>query len=571
MKRLKILLIPWCLLVVMFLLPANVFSATPTGPQLTTEVIGLGSINPSAGIYKKNNMVKLEAFPDNGWRFDHWEGDLTGAANPTTIRMTSDKHVAAVFIEEGVVQEYTMTTNVLGDGIVIPAGGAYPEGTILQVQAEPIEGWEFFAWQGDLTGSSNPAAITMDSDKQITAIFNEQGTPPPPREKEVVGYFIQWGIYQRNYHVKNIVTSGSAGTLTVINYAFAGIGDDLKCKILDPYADFNNRYDADKSVDGVADTVAQPLKGSFNQLKKLKAMYPNIKVLISIGGWSDSDKFSDVALPENRAAFVASCIEMFINGNFDPLNVVVDEDLFDGIDIDWEYPGACGATCNYRPEDTVNFTALLAEFRNQLDAVDPGLLLTIAAPASEYYYSRMKLDKIHPYLNLINIMAYDFHGSSEPNGPTNHHANLYTTVADPSVPPMSADIAVQGYLAAGVPAGKITLGLPFYGRGWSSVPNVNNGLYQRAGRIPRGTYEKGVEDYKVLKNKRYPSFWDDRAKAHWIYDGNTFWTYENEMSIGSKMEYVNDQELGGVMFWELSGDNSQGTLIHAIDTDLFLN
>jgi len=130
---------------------------------------------------------------------------------------------------------------------------------------------------------------------------------------------------------------------------------------------------------------------------------------------------------------------------------------------------------------------------------------------------------------------------------------------------------VQGYLAAGVPAGKITLGLPFYGRGWSSVPNVNNGLYQRAGRIPRGTYEKGVEDYKVLKNKRYPSFWDDRAKAHWIYDGNTFWTYENEMSIGSKMEYVNDQELGGVMFWELSGDNSQGTLIHAIDTDLFLN
>jgi GH18 family chitinase len=568
MKSLKILLIPWCLLTFIFLLPTNVFPAIPTGPQLTTEVIGAGLINPSGGIFKKNNIVKLEAVPDAGWRFDHWEGDLTGTANPTTIRMTTDKHIIAVFLEEGVVQEYTLTTHVSGEGQVTPAGGSYPQGTVVQIQADPLEGWKFFSWQGDLTGTSNPSAITMDADKQITAVFIEQGTPPPPGEKEVVGYFIEWGIYQRNYLVKNIVTSGSADILTIINYAFAGIGDNLKCEILDPYADYTRRYDASESVDGVADTATQPLKGNFNQLKKLKAMYPNIKVLISIGGWTDSDRFSDAALPENRVAFVASCIDMFIKGQFDPVNGVMDANLFDGIDIDWEYPGACGLTCNYRPEDTANFTALLAEFRKQMDAVKPGLLLTIAAPASAYYYSKIELDKIHSSLDLINIMVYDFHGSWEPSGPTNHHANLYASTADPSIPPMSADGAVRGYLAASVPAEKISLGLPFYGRGWGSVPNVNNGLYQRAGRLPRGTWEKGVEDYKVLKNKRYPGFWDDQAKAYWIYDGATFWTYDNEVSINAKMGYVDNQGLGGVMFWELSGDDSQGTLIHAIDTGL---
>ena len=550
-------------------LPTSIL-AKPPGPVLTIEISGNGSVIPLGGTYKKNNMVPIEAIADDGWLFDQWNGDLTGSLNPTTIRMTSDKHVIAIFVPEGVAQEYTLTTAVIGSGSIIlnPSEGTYLEGTPVQVQANPMTGWEFSYWQGDLSGTVNPATVTMNSNKQITALFTEQGVPPPPGAKEVVGYFVEWGVYRRDYHVKNIVTSGSANTLTAINYAFAGIGDDLRSKILDPYADYNKRYDADESVDGVADTVSQSLKGNFNQLKKLKVMYPNIKVLISIGGWSESDKFSDATLPENREAFVSSCIDMFIRGNFDPANGIVEAGLFDGIDIDWEYPGACGATCNFRPEDTQNFTALLAEFRSQLDAIDPNLLLTVATPASEEYYQKIELDKIYPYLNWINIMAYDFHGSWEPNGPTNHHANLYASSSDPSILPMSADSSVQGYLSAGVPADKLILGLPFYGKGWASVTNVNNGLYQDAGRIPRGTWEKGSEDYKVLKNKGYPSFRDDETKAHWIYNGNIFWTYDNENSIRSKMEYINTQDLAGVMFWELSGDDAEGSLIHAIDSGL---
>ena len=570
-KSAKILPIICCLLAALFLIPANVFSAPPPGPLLTVNAIGSGSVIPSGGIYKKNNMVPVEAIADEDWLFDHWEGDLSGSANPTTIRMTSDKSVTAVFVEHVAMQGYTLTTDVIGQGTVTldPPGGIYSQDAVVEMFPAPESGWIFDSWSGSSSGTSNPAIILMDTNKHITAVFSGGITPPPPADKEVVGYFIQWGVYRRDYHVKNIVTSGSANTLTVINYAFAGIGDDLKCEILDSYADYNKRYDADESVDGIADTVEQSLKGNFNQLKKLKAMYPNIRVIISIGGWSDSDKFSDAALPENRVAFVSSCVDMFISGKFDPENGVVDADVFDGIDIDWEYPGTCGATCNARPdEDPENFTALLAEFRNQLDAFNQNLLLTAATPASEYYYSLIELEKIHQYLDWINLMAYDFHGSWEQNGPTNHHANLYTSESDPSNLFMSADTSVQGYLDAGVPAGKINLGLPFYGKGWASVPDTNDGLYQPAGRIPRGTWEKGSEDYKTLKNKGYPSFWDDKAEAHWIYNGNIFWTYDNEDSISAKMAYISEYELGGVMFWELSGDDPEGTLIHSIEVGL---
>jgi chitinase len=500
---------PWStiyLLIAAMLAPRSVVAARPTC-ALTTGVVGSGSVEPASGIYRKNNIITITAIPDPEWVFDHWEGYLSGAENPTAIRFTSDVNVVAVFVESG----------------------------------PPTP-----------TPSPTP----------------DPSPTPNPTGKEIIGYFIQWGVYRRDYHVKNIVTSGSADILTTINYAFAGIGDDLQCEILDAYADYEKRYDAAESVDGVADLVSQPLKGSFNQLKKLKAIYPHIRVVISVGGWSDSAKFSDAALPENRTAFVSSCIDLFIRGNFDPANGVVDPGVFDGIDIDWEYPGACGATCNHRSEDTENFTALLAEFRTQLDAIDPNLLLTIAAPASEHHYSKIELEQVHQYLDWINLMTYDFHGGWEPQGPTNHHANLHASPADPSQPPMSATTAVQGYLAGGVPADKLTLGLPFYGHGWTRVPNVDDGLYQPAGGLPRGTWQKGIEDFEVLEAKGYPGFWDPLAQAHWIYNGKTFWSYDNADSVAAKMDYINGQELRGVMFWELSGDDPGGTLVSAIGNGL---
>jgi len=381
--------------------------------------------------------------------------------------------------------------------------------------------------------------------------------------KEIIGYFVQWGVAQHGYSAKNIVSSGSADRLTVINYAFANIGEDLRCAIRDPLADYGRAFDAGESVDGIADAADQPLRGNFEQLRKLKHLYPHLKVLISIGGWTDSHCFSDAALPENRDAFVRSCVDVFIRGNFGP--GVSGPAIFDGIDVDWEYPAVIGHGHNvYRPEDTRNFTLLLAEFRRQLDAIDPNLMLTIAAPAPERCYSKIELGEIHQYLDWINLMTYDFHGSWEMT--TNHHSSLYSSPSDPTGG-MSSDAAVQAFLAAGVPADKLVLGVPFYGRGWAGVPKANNGLYQLASGFPQGPRAQNT-GYRSLKKRGMAGFWDEVAHATWLYDGDEFWTLDDETSMAHKTGYVNDQGLAGVMFWELCGDDDGGSLIAAIDDGL---
>ena len=166
---------------------------------------------------------------------------------------------------------------------------------------------------------------------------------------------------QARLPAEHVASSGAAQQMNVMNYAFAAPDANLKCASLDTFADYGKRYDASESVDGVADTVSQPLKGNFNQILKLKKLNPALRVLISLGGWTESYRFSDVALPANREAFVTSCIDMFIKGNV--ATGISAAGVFDGIDVDWEYPGSCGATCAFRPEDKQNFVALLAEFR----------------------------------------------------------------------------------------------------------------------------------------------------------------------------------------------------------------
>ena len=159
--------------------------------------------------------------------------------------------------------------------------------------------------------------------------------PPPTGDKVKLGYFTEWGVYGRNYHVKNLVTSGSASKITHINYAFGNVKNG-QCTVDDTYAAYDKAYTADQSVSGTADTWDQPLRGNFNQLRQLKAKYPHIKVLYSFGGWTYSGGFGQAAA--NPAAFAKSC------------KAVVEDprwaDVFDGIDIDWEYPNACGLTCD---------------------------------------------------------------------------------------------------------------------------------------------------------------------------------------------------------------------------------
>lgn len=384
----------------------------------------------------------------------------------------------------------------------------------------------------------------------------QQNAPPSnkPYHYQIIGYFTEGGAKSGGYTVNNVVSSGAASLLTELDYAFGRVADD-QCQIADPEAALNHAYSASESVDGTPDpTGPNQLRGTFHQLRELKRLYPKLKVVISFGGWGQSAGFSSAAQPDHLPAFVRSCVDTFIKGHFAP--GIDAPGIFDGIDIDWEYPVEGGVTPGI-PEDTKNFTIMAAEFRRQLDAVRPGLLLTAALPAEAELYKNFELKQISQYFDDLSIMAYDEHWSTEPL--TNLHSALFHDPADPSRPPLDkhyGDYAVQGFLAAGVPRDKLVLGVPFYGKGWSGVKDVNHGLYQRAS----GTAD--AADYRRLKamqdadRRYYPKF---ATCTEW-YQG-TFWSYDCPAAMRVKMNYIKQHRLGGVMFWELSHDTTDSELL----------
>ncbi|MER5680443.1 glycoside hydrolase family 18 chitinase [[Kitasatospora] papulosa] len=365
-----------------------------------------------------------------------------------------------------------------------------------------------------------------------------------------LGYFTEWGVYGRNYHVKNLVTSGSAAKITHINYAFGNVQNG-KCTIGDSYADYDKAYTADQSVDGVADTWDQPLRGNFNQLRKLKAKYPHIKVLWSFGGWTWSGGFPQAA--QNPAAFAQSCYDLVEDPRW--------ADVFDGIDIDWEYPNACGLTCDTSgPAALKNVaSALRAKFGT-------GNLVTAAITADGS--AGGKIDAADyagaaQSMNWYNVMTYDFFGAFAPKGPTAPHSPLTSYSGIPQEGFNSA-AAIAKLKAQGVPASKLLLGIGFYGRGWTGVTQSAPGG-TATGAAP-GTYEAGNEDYKVLKNT-CPATGTIAGTAY-AHCGTNWWSYDTPATITSKMAWANSQGLGGAFFWEFSGDTANGELVTAMDNGL---
>ncbi|WP_064741923.1 glycosyl hydrolase family 18 protein [Hamadaea tsunoensis] len=428
-------------------------------------------------------------------------------------------------------------------------------------------------------------------------------------------YFTQWGVYGNAYYPKNLDTSGVAGKLDFLVYAFENISPTtLSCfeatsaasqdennpnagdNAGDAFADYQKSYGADISVDGVADVYNQPIVGNFNQLKKLKVKYPNLKIQLSIGGWTYSKYFSDAAATAaSRQKLVSSCIDMFIKGNL-PVQggyggTGSGAGIFDGIDIDWEYPGAPGHTGNhYAAADMQNYTLLLQEFRTQLDAygasVGKKMYLTAAVPAGQDKIMHIETNKVGNYLDYANAMTYDMHGAWDATGPTNHQAPLYTVANDPMtpVPPgsgkYSVDAAVKAWtagdssygIAGGFPPAKLTVGYPLYYRGWTGVPaGSNHGLYQSAtggaAGHPLSGSVAGVSFYKELTgfvdNPSY-TYWDDATKSAYFYDGTTFWSGDNAQSIKARADYAHCQGLGGAMMYSLEAGDPGQTLFNAV-------
>ncbi|MGW2832126.1 glycosyl hydrolase family 18 protein [Streptomyces sp. NPDC001286] len=377
-------------------------------------------------------------------------------------------------------------------------------------------------------------------------------TDPPPTtgDKVKLGYFTEWGIYGRNYNVKNLVTSGSAAKITHINYAFGNVTNG-QCAIGDSYADYDKAFTADQSVSGVADTWDQPLRGNFNQLRELKAKYPNIKVLWSFGGWTWSGGFAQAAA--NPTAFANSCYNLVEDPRW--------ADVFDGIDIDWEYPNACGLSCD---------TSGAAAFKNVMSALRAKFgsnnLVTAATTADGSAGGKIEAADYAgaaQYVNWYNVMTYDFFGAWDAQGPTAPHSPLTSYSGIPKAGFTTAD-AMAKFKAIGVPAKKLLIGIGFYGRGWTGVTQDAPG--GTATGPAAGTYEQGIEDYKVLKTS-CPATGTVAGTAY-AHCGSNWWSYDTPSTIAGKMSWAKSQGLGGAFFWEFSGDTSNGELVSAISSGM---
>ncbi|MFC9282158.1 glycoside hydrolase family 18 protein [Streptomyces collinus] len=374
--------------------------------------------------------------------------------------------------------------------------------------------------------------------------------PTAPQLKagsKVVGYFTEWGTYDRKYLVKNVETSGSAARLTHVNYAFGNVTGG-KCAMGDSYAATDRAYTAAESVDGVADTWDQPLRGNFEQLLKLKKKHPGLKVLWSFGGWTWSAGFGEAA--RNPAAFAQSCYDLVKNSKW--------AGVFDGIDIDWEYPNACGNTCDAGGREA--FKNVMAALRSRFGS---GSLVTAAITADAT--AGGKIDAADyagaaPYVDWYNPMTYDYFGAWDAAGPTAPHSPLTSYAGIPKAN-FHTSATIAKLKGLGIPASKLLLGIGFYGRGWTGVTQAAPG--GTATGPAAGTYEQGIDDYKVLKAK-CPATGTVAGTAY-AKCGSNWWSYDTPATIGTKMAYKNQQGLGGTFVWELSGDTANGELIKAID------
>lgn len=288
------------------------------------------------------------------------------------------------------------------------------------------------------------------------------------------------------------------------------------------------------------------------QLQALKAKNPDLKILVSVGGWG-ADNFSDAALSEaSRYAFSQSAVDL------------IKRYSLDGIDLDWEYPGQAGPGIKFRPEDRENFTEMLKSLRQHLDWLawqrgrwgkDP-YLLTIASAAGRYF-EHTQMDVLHEYLDFINIMTYDMAGAWAPNA--GHHAPLYASRGgDPTI---STDSYVRQHLEAGIPPEKIVVGVPFYARGFTGTGAENEGLNQPYEKYGPGYGWAELAD-KVIGKDGFERRWDDTAKVPYLWNptSRTFITYDDPESLRIKSEYVKEHRLGGIMYWEHSHDPNENLL-----------
>ena len=349
-------------------------------------------------------------------------------------------------------------------------------------------------------------------------------------DKYIVGY-----LFPRD----SLINSSDIAVekMTHINYAFADIRDGM---------------------------IAQGFKNdikNFKILNEAKERNPDLKILISVGGWTWSGGFSDMCLTEeSRTKFIKSALD-FIKKN-----------KLDGIDIDWEFPCLIGNGNVHRPEDKENFTSFLKEMRAALDELGAEnkqhYLLTAATGSFDNYLANTELDKDQEYFDFMNVMAYDF---CEPDADSvaGHHTPLYTNPRDPYH--SSSDAMIQKYIKLGISPEKIVLGVAFYGHVWQVTSTDNHGLYEPGGQVKeriRGSFKNIVQN--MLNKNGFVRYWDTTSCAPFLFNEKEriFVTYDDEESLGAKCKYIDKYNLKGAMFWEYTSDY-QSRLLNALDNGLY--
>jgi chitinase len=439
---------------------------------------------------------------------------------------------------------------------------------------------------------------------KVQAQKNDSDDHDRDRRKVVSTYVQNFHVFSGNF-LRRLVDNGAAAKLDLLVHAFVDIRADAQgnphCAAFDEFADYQFFFDQTRSVDGSVDSFAPgALRGQVHQLQELKALFPHLKVLASIGGFSAGVNGFEAAAatPASRQAFVADCIHSYIAGNFSgttglapifdtgffeqplitpPIGPV--PGIFDGFDIDWEFPN--------QPQDRANFVALLKEFRTQLDALGPGHILTAALPAGEQNFSHIDLPAAAAQVDFVNLETFDY------NGPFNNHtgfvAPLVQTQFDPSST-FNVTFTVDSYLQAGVPGEKILMGIPFYSYGWaitgSSAPGqfgqfvaaVNPGN-PSSGNPPNyagtvaiqldpalagvaATETHSFVDLNVLPFSQL--FHEPKAQTPYAFDGLNWWTYEDARSIEVKTRFAREKRLGGMFIFEEPDELPDGSLFNAV-------
>ena len=352
-------------------------------------------------------------------------------------------------------------------------------------------------------------------------------------------YFPNWNVYSSDDgQVKDLPW----GLVDCVNHAFWKIVPE------------NGGY-AIASTDPWADTDTDNAKAHFPQYAKYTKQYPQVKILLSIGGWTCCGYFSEMSsTPEGRASFIQSCVDTLKEYPF-----------FSGLDLDWEYPGVArnGSGSDegnpVKGDDKTNYTLLLQELRAALDDHfgKGNKLLTVCASGSVSTLKKQDYGALFPYVDRINLMTYDMTGAYAGN--TGHHTPLYGNG--------SADTAVKYLQNQGVPASKIAIGTPLYGYGWTMKVNGSRKVGVSASRLSGGSV-KWRELYE-LENQAVeegtPGWhlgYDGKADAAYLWNDDpaseynqVFYTYESSQSLAAKLTYIRVHSLGGLIVWESGGDS----------------